>query len=122
MEKCAAYPLPYGRCSVCNKSLLKIKGVHEELVGGVRLAAPLRAEPEQNHAAPAVGNLEGGGFTLNALRVEQVAAGQGRPIARISRQDDAFEFGLGIEGRAALKHDHRLRKQARSQRMLRVLD
>ena len=83
--------------------------IEEELVGAVRLPAPLRAEAEQVHAALAVEDLERGGLALDALGMQQVAALQRIAVARVGGQHGAAESGLGLKRRAALEHHDRAR-------------
>src|SRR5882724_3773742 len=85
-------------------SLLQIERVEEKLVRAVRLAAPLRAEAQQQHVALTVSHVDGGGLALNALRPGKVAAHERIAVARIACEDRALEFGLGVERRPALEH------------------
>src|ERR1035438_10112837 len=103
-------------------NLLKVKRVEEEFVSGVRLAAPLRFEPQQDYAAFADVGFERGDLALDAIGAGQIAAGQRGPLARVAGEDLALEIRLRVERRAALEHHDCVRGQAGGQRVLGVFD
>src|SRR5579885_48561 len=113
---------PRRGASVTSAALPEIERVEEELIGAVRLAAPLRTEPKQNHMPLAILGVESRDFALDPVRSGKVTALKRRAVARITRQDRTLERRLDLKRRTALEHDVRLGRESGDQGIFRIFD
>src|ERR1700742_4558831 len=105
--------LRFGWFGLCERRLIIfIEGVEEELIGSVGLCAPLWLESEEEDAAGAVGDFEGGNLVFNGFGMQQEAAFERIAVFWIAREDCAVETGLGGEGWTHFEHDGGLTGQA----------
>ena len=86
--------------------IVAVERVHEELVGAVRLCAPLWLESVEKDMPFAVGHFDGGSLALDLLRMQEHPAfervGSLGDRRRESRRSNP---GFGSEGRPAFEHD-----------------